>query len=49
MPVLFLYGSAILIRDKEIVKSQKVLIGTFWVQIFSASMFHSLIHEPLYQ
>ena len=26
MPVLFLYGSAILIRDKETVKSEKVLI-----------------------
>ena len=48
MPVLFLYGSAILIRDKEIVKSQKVLIGTFWVQIISSAAFHSLIHsEPV--
>ena len=48
MPVLFLYGTAILIRDKEIVKSQKVLIGTFWVQIISSAAFHSLIHsEPV--
>ena len=48
MPVLFLYGTAILIRDKEIVKSQKVLIGTFWVQIISSASFHSLIHsEPV--
>ena len=48
MPLLFLYGSAILIRDKEIVKSQKVLVGTFWVQIISSAAFHSLIHsEPV--
>ena len=45
MPVLFLYGAAILIRDKEIIKSQKVLIGTFWVQIISSAAFHSLIHS----
>ena len=48
MPVLFLYGTAILIRDKETIKSQKVLAGTFWVQIVSSATFHSLIHaEPV--
>jgi len=48
MPVLFLYGSAILIRDKEIVKADKVLTGTFYVQIISSAAFHSLIHsEPI--
>ena len=48
MPVLFLYGSAILIRDKETVKSEKVLTGTFYVQIISSAAFHSLIHaEPV--
>ena len=48
MPVLFFYGSAILIRDKDTVKSQKVLVGTFYVQIISSAAFHSLIHnEPL--
>ena len=48
MPVLFLYGSAILIRDKETVKSEKVLTGTFYVQIISSASFHSLIHaEPV--
>ena len=48
MPVFFFYGTAILIRDKDTVKSQKVLAGTFWVQIISSAAFHSLIHtEPL--
>ncbi len=48
MPVFFFYGTAILIRDKDSVKSQKVLVGTFWVQITSSAAFHSLIHtEPL--
>ena len=37
LPVFFFYGSAILIRDRETVKAQRVLVGTFWVQIFSAS------------
>jgi DNA segregation ATPase FtsK/SpoIIIE-like protein len=48
MPVFFFYGTAILIRDKDTVKSQKVLVGTFWLQIISSAAFHSLIHtEPL--
>ena len=48
MPVFFIYGSAILIRDKETVKSEKVLTGTFYVQIISSASFHSLIHtEPV--
>ncbi len=48
LPVLLIYGAAILIRDKEIIKSQNVFIGTIWVQIFSASLFHFYIHsEPL--
>ena len=48
MPVFFLYGSAILVRDKETVKSEKVLTGTFYVQIISSAAFHSLIHaEPV--
>jgi len=48
LPVFFFYGTAILIRDRETVKAQRVLVGTFWVQIFSSAMFHSLIHaQPL--
>ena len=48
MPVFLFYWYAILIRDKYTVKSQKVLVGTFWVQIISSATFHSLIHdEPL--
>jgi DNA segregation ATPase FtsK/SpoIIIE-like protein len=43
-----LYGAAILVRDKEFIKSQKVLVGTFWVQIFSSALFHFYIHpQPL--
>ena len=48
LPVLMLYGAAILVRDKEFIKSQKVLVGTFWVQIFSSALFHFYIHpQPL--
>ena len=48
LPLLLFYGSAILIRDKELIKPQNVFIGTIWVQIFSASLFHFYIHsEPL--
>ncbi len=48
LPVFFFYGAAILIRDRDTVKAQRVLIGTFWVQIFSSAIFHSLIHsQPL--
>ena len=48
LPVFFFYGAAILIRDRETVKSQRVLIGSFYVQIFSSAIFHSLIHsQPL--
>jgi len=48
VPLLLFYGAAILIRDKEVIKSQNVFLGTIWVQIFSASLFHFYIHaEPL--
>ncbi len=48
LPVFFFYGAAILIRDRSTVKAQRVLVGTFWVQIFSSAIFHSLIHsQPL--
>ena len=48
LPLLLFYGAAILIRDKDVIKSQNVFIGTIWVQIFSASLFHFYIHaEPL--
>ncbi len=48
LPVFFFYGAAILIRDRETVKSQRVLIGSFYVQLFSSAIFHSLIHsQPL--
>jgi S-DNA-T family DNA segregation ATPase FtsK/SpoIIIE len=48
LPVFFFYGTAILIRDKDEAISQRVLIGSLWIQIFSSSIFHSLIHsEPL--
>ena len=48
LPVFFFYGTAVLIRDRDETISQRVLIGTLWIQIFSSSLFHSLIHsEPL--
>jgi hypothetical protein len=48
LPVFFFYGTAVLIRDRDEAISQSVLIGTLWIQIFSSSIFHSLIHsEPL--
>ena len=48
LPVFFFYGTAVLIRDRDEAVSQRVLIGTLWIQIFSSSIFHSLIHsEPL--
>ncbi len=48
LPVLMIYGAAILVRDKEFIQSQKVLVGTFWVQIFSSALFHFYIHpQPL--
>ncbi len=48
LPVLMFYGAAILVRDKDTIKSQKVLVGTFWVQIFSSALFHFYIHpQPL--
>jgi len=48
LPVFFFYGTAVLIRDRDESISQRVLIGTLWIQIFSSSIFHSLIHsEPL--
>ncbi len=48
LPVFLLYGTAILIRDKEEVSSQRVIVGTLWIQIFASAIFHSLIHaEPL--
>ena len=48
LPLLLFYGSAILIRDKEVIKSQNVFTGTIYVQICSASLFHFYIHsEPL--
>ena len=48
LPVLMMYGAAILVRDKDLIKSQKVLVGTFWVQIFSSALFHFYIHpQPL--
>ena len=48
LPVFFIYGAAILIRDRDAVPAQKVLIGSFWIQITSSAAFHSLIHtQPL--
>jgi len=48
LPVFFFYGTAVLISDRDEAISQRVLIGTLWIQIFSSSIFHSLIHsEPL--
>ena len=48
LPVFFFYGTAVLIRDRDEAISQRVLIGTLWIQIFSSSIFHSLIHsEPI--
>ena len=47
-PVFMIYGAAILVRDKDVIKSQKVLVGTFWVQIVSSALFHFYIHpQPL--
>jgi len=44
-PAYLLYGSIVLIRDKDRSNSQRILVGTFWVQVFSSGMFHSLIHS----
>ena len=47
-PLLLIYGSAILIRDKDFINTQKVFVGTLWVQIFTSALFHFYIHaEPL--
>ena len=47
-PLLLIYGAAILIRDKDFINTQKVFIGTIWVQIFTSALFHFYIHsEPL--
>ncbi len=47
-PLLLIYGAAILIRDKDYINTQKVFIGTIWVQIFTSALFHFYIHsEPL--
>ena len=47
-PLLLIYGAAISIRDKDFINTQKVFIGTIWVQIFTSSLFHFYIHaEPL--
>ena len=47
-PLLLIYGSAILIRDKDVINTQKVFVGTLWVQIFTSALFHFYIHaEPL--
>ena len=47
-PAFLLYGAAVLIRDKEPSNSQRVFLGTLWVQVFTSGMFHSLIHtSPL--
>ena len=46
-PLLLIYGAAILIRDKDFINTQKVFIGTIWVQIFTSALFHFYIHsEP---
>ena len=48
LPVFLIYGAAILVRDKDVINSQKVLVGTFWVQIVSSALFHFYIHpQPL--
>jgi len=48
LPIFFIYGAAILVRDRDAVPAQKVLIGSFWIQITSSAAFHSLIHtQPL--
>ena len=47
-PLLLIYGAAILIRYKDFINTQKVFIGTIWVQIFTSALFHFYIHsEPL--
>jgi len=33
LPIFFIYGAAILIRDRDSVPAQKVLIGSFWIHL----------------
>ena len=43
-PVILIYGSLILFRDKDLVQPQKVFIGSIYVLMSATALFHSLIH-----
>ena len=44
IPVIFMYGSFILFRDKDDIQSQNVFVGSIYVLVTSTALFHSLIH-----
>ena len=43
-PIILLYGSLILFKDKDSINPQKVFIGSLYVLMTSTALFHSLIH-----
>ena len=43
-PLILIYGSLILFRDKDLVKPEKVFVGSIYVLMSSTALFHSLIH-----
>ena len=43
-PLIILYGSLILFKDKDSINPQKVFIGSIYVLMSSTALFHSLIH-----
>ena len=43
-PLILLYGSLILFKDKDSINPQKVFVGSLYVLMTSTALFHSLIH-----
>jgi len=43
-PLILLYGSLILFRDKDSINPQRVFVGSAYVLMTSTALFHSLIH-----
>ena len=43
-PLILLYGSLILFRDKDSINPQRVFVGSIYVLMTSTALFHALIH-----
>ena len=43
-PLILLYGSLILFRDKDSINPQRVFVGSVYVLMSSTALFHALIH-----